>query len=523
MGWAYEVYPEVAFAQMLADMTRMRDAGANAIWLGHNNPGEVDAQKIEPGLSYAVYEALRDDNDPRHGDARRMVDAVRRALDAARATGLKVVLPIGYQIMMGTVWNERHSDALRRTSQGQPLQIYGSGITASPYAEQYRRDIRTFYEWVEREWVVPYRDVVVMLSLSDEPMGGDYSVSAAEAFIDRYGKSWDDLSPSEQWELGRFQAGVIADYAAWSAQTWHAIDPNVLTTMSFHGGETARRVWGLPEVERLFAETPSNFIVTFDAYLHDDLPTKPATSEEATELKLFLKTLGFYSKVYRKPIALWAGANAWGLAQESSSPLGTPDVTTNLMLLDDLPHRMGGGVWGIFAWNYNLKGQGLYNYSRPTTYNPNAVEIATSRAFTLLRLRQSDASRAPLDAAVVVSSRRLYDALAQTLVSDVPPPWFDASPFAELLANQNAVILSNLAILEATREAYYFIVASPFDPMDASVVAFLRARAREGRVIMCDRAMALALSPASRDWLAGWARLPDEGGIYIVETEPPVR
>lgn len=517
VGWAYEAYPDLSFAQMLAAMTRMRDAGANAVWFGHNNPGEVDAEKIEPGLSYAVYEAFEDNNDPRHGDARRMADAVRRALKSARAVGLKVVLPIGYQIMMGTPWNERNPDALRRTSEGQPLQIYDSGVTASPYAEQYRSDIRAYYEWVEHEWVEPYRDVIVMLSLADEPMGGDYSAAAAEAFAERYGEVWDKLESGEEWKLGEFQAGVIADYAAWSAQTWREIDPNVLTTMSFHGGDTARRVWGLPEIERLFAETPENFIITFDAYLHDDLPAKPATSAEAAELKLFLKTLGFCSKVYHKPLALWSGANAWGLAQESSAPLGIPDVTTNLMLLDELPQQMGGEVWGVFAWNYNLKGQGLYNYNRSTTYESQAVEIAVSRAFTTLLVRKSDAYRAPLDAVVIVSPRPLYDALAHTRASDVPPPWFDASPYANLLADRNAAIITNLLGLDMAREARYFIVTSPSDTLDASVVAFLKARAQEGRVLMVDRAMAQAVSSVSQDWSAGWESLPAKGGVYVVE------
>ena len=51
--------------------------------------------------------------------------------------------------------------------------------------------------------------------------------------------------------------------------------------MSYHGGDTTRRVWGLPDIERLFSDTPDNFIVTYDAYLHDDLPTKPANAEAA--------------------------------------------------------------------------------------------------------------------------------------------------------------------------------------------------------------------------------------------------
>ena len=62
------------------------------------------------------------------------------------------------------------------------------------------------------------------------------------------------------------------------------------------------------------------------------------------------------------------------LAQASSSPLGIPDSDTNLLLLYDLPTHAGGTPWGIFAWNYNVKQQGLYNYSRTTTYDQHNLD-----------------------------------------------------------------------------------------------------------------------------------------------------
>jgi len=55
---------------MRDDFAMMRANGANAIWLGHNNPGQVDAQKVEPGMSYAVYAALQNKNDALYDDAR---------------------------------------------------------------------------------------------------------------------------------------------------------------------------------------------------------------------------------------------------------------------------------------------------------------------------------------------------------------------------------------------------------------------------------------------------------------------
>jgi len=514
VGWAYEAYPDASFEKMRDDFAMMRANGANAVWLGHNNPGEVDAQKVEPGMSYAVYAALQNENDALYADARAMADAVKRALDAARATNLKIILPIGYQIQMGDEWNRAHPDALRLTPDGQPLNMFNSGPTASPYSPQYRADISRYYEWIENEYVEPYQDVIVMLSLADEPMGGDFSEHAKNEFARRYGKDWTELSQAELWKLGEFQSGVIADYAAWSANEWKRINPQLLTTMSFHGGDTARRVWGLPEVEKLFSQTPDNFIVTFDAYLHDDLAAKPATSDEAAQLKLFLSAIGNFSRVYNKPIALWGGVNAWGLAQESSAPLGISDAVTNLLLLNDLPTRAGGNVWGIFAWNYNVKEQGLENYARPTTFDVRTMQIAVERAFPLLRTRGIEPSAPTV--AILTAPRALYNALAESHASDIPPAWFDTTPFAHALENRNAVIVSSPQTLQAARDASYFIVASPAADLDAETLKFLRERFGEGAIIMGDESLARALDAPSKTWTQGLSRLPTVGGaIYL--------
>lgn len=514
VGWAYEAYPDASFEKMRDDFAMMRVNGANAVWLGHNNPGEVDAQKVEPGMSYAVYAALQNENDPLHQDARAMADAVKRALDAARATNLQIILPIGYQIQMGDEWNRAHPDDLRLTSDGQPLNMFNSGPTASPYSPQYRADITKYYEWIQREFVEPYRDVIVMLSLADEPMGGDYSEHAKNEFVRRYGKNWNELSQNELWKLGEFQSGVIADYAAWSANEWKRINPQLLVTMSFHGGDTARRVWGLPEVEKLFSQTPDNFIVTFDAYLHDDLAAKPATSDEAAQLKLFLSAIGNYSRAYNKQLALWGGVNAWGLAQESSAPLGIPDAVTNLLLLYDLPTRAGGNVWGIFAWNYNVKQQGLENYARPTTYDVRTMQIAVERAFPLLRTRQIEPSAPTI--AILTAPRALYNALAEARASDIPPTWFDTTPFARALENRNVVIISSSQALTNTQDASVYIVAARADDLRDETLKFLRERFGEGVIIMGDESLARALDAPSKNWTQGLSRLPTVGGaIYL--------
>ncbi|MFN2183727.1 MAG: hypothetical protein ACK2UU_07040, partial [Anaerolineae bacterium] len=174
-GWAVEAYPEDSARQMEATVRRLVDNGANVVWIGHNNPGVVDPDKVEPGLSYAVYEAFTDPADPRHGAAAAVVEAQHRMLLACRKAGVKAVLPVGYQIQMGRVWNENHPADLRLDAAGQPLDIYGGGVSATFYAPNYRRDIEAYYRWVEAEFVQPYADRLLMLNLADEPIGGDYS------------------------------------------------------------------------------------------------------------------------------------------------------------------------------------------------------------------------------------------------------------------------------------------------------------------------------------------------------------
>ena len=63
-GWALDPYPEMTADEIAFHVDRLLELGVNYIWIGHNNPGECDAKKIEPGLSYAVYEAFIDRSDP---------------------------------------------------------------------------------------------------------------------------------------------------------------------------------------------------------------------------------------------------------------------------------------------------------------------------------------------------------------------------------------------------------------------------------------------------------------------------
>src|SRR5437879_11045017 len=188
IGWAQEAHPDYSYPTFLAHLNEQKNYGANLLWIGHNNPGNVDKNKVEPGLSYAVYEALRDEKSPLHPDAVEQAAAVKRLLDAARATGFKAVLAIGYQIQMGPVWNDRHPNDMRRQHDG--LLFTSGGPSASYLSPVYQHDIQEYYRWVDREWVVPYKDVLLMLNLADEPHGGDFSAPAEPAFKAESGLRW---------------------------------------------------------------------------------------------------------------------------------------------------------------------------------------------------------------------------------------------------------------------------------------------------------------------------------------------
>lgn len=394
-GWAVEAYPEQTQAELEALLRRMAAHGANVVWIGHDNPGEVDAAKVEPGLSYAVYEAYQNPADPRHADAQAIVRAQHRMLAACAALGFQAVLPIGYQIQMGEVWNEAHPDDLRRNAQGEPLDIFGGGVSASFYSPAYRRDIERYYRWIDAHFVRPYVGTILMLNLADEPIGGDYSAHAEAAFRRQFGIGFADvgLDPGRQRQLGQFQSRYVVEYAAYSAGLWERLHPGLPVTMSFDGSQ-ARKAFTLPDVEALFRDTPPHFVVTFDAYPRDGPPHVSLSDEDLVGLFLLARSVGLYSSRYGKPVWLWAAANSWGLSQASPDPGAISDAVVNGLSLALLVRQGGGDLRGIAYWNYHVKEQGLYNDTHQTAYDPDILFQRVSASLpTLRRLMAAPASR----------------------------------------------------------------------------------------------------------------------------------
>ena len=423
-GWAVEAYPELGWEDMRGIISRQKERGSNIVLIGHNNPGEVYIDKDEPGLSYAVYRAYIDPGNPLHDDAQAMVEAQYRMLGGCRQEGMKVILPVGYQIEMGEQWNAQHPYDLRTDYYGNDLPI---GQSASFYSPAYRADIRTYYQWVNANFVQPYEDIILMINLADEPQGGDYSSHANAVFTSRYGYSFGDVGNDPQrWrQLGEFQANYVVEYAAWSASVWHEIEPEIMTTMSFCGF-LARYGYYLPDVEPLFRDTPSNFAITFDAYPRDGPCNLPITEGDLTSLFILIRSLGHYSDIYDKPVWLWSTANSWGLGQDCPDPDDKADIAdavANIYYLAQLTTQTGGQLQGINYWNYNVKEQGLYNDTNPFVYNLDEmferVSVAGTSAREIMALGtgsqgHSVAEPSPISVLLFAPSSYPYELIGQT-------------------------------------------------------------------------------------------------------------
>jgi len=330
-GWAMDAYPGDSVAYLKGEMARQLAAGANVVWLGHNNSGDVIPGKVEPALSYAVWAAYRDPGARYHDLAVAMVAAQRNALDAARALGVRVILPVGYQTQMGAAWNLAHPGDDRRTADGRLYNGPKPGdIGASFYAPDYRRDITAYYRWVDATLVRPYTGTVMMLNLADEPKDGDYSSWADAAFRAAHGYGLHDAgaSAARQEAVGRFESEYVNDYAIWSARQWLAIDPGVTVTMSYCGGY-GRVMHEGPNLESIFQKAPRNFVVTFDAYPRDGLYTTPLTEPDLIALFALVRTLGYYSAIYHRPLWLWSTGNSWGLNEGSPDRGTVADAVAN--------------------------------------------------------------------------------------------------------------------------------------------------------------------------------------------------
>lgn len=395
VGWAADAYPGESRSGLRAMVERHLAAGANFLWIGHNNPGVAERDKDEPGLSYAIYEETLEPASPCHEDARAILEAQLRLLEVCRELGVPVVLPIGYQIQMGKRWEARHPEHLRRDAEGHPIDW--GGRSASFYSPVYREDIVRYYRWVAEEVVAPYRDIIQLINLADEPFGGDYSAPAEAAFRALHGYGFQEVGedPERLRALGRFQSDMIVEYARWSAERWHEVCPEIPSTMSFcgfHGREENL----MPTVVNLFRLTPPHFEITFDLYPRDGPMTEPITRGDITALWIFLTQLGGLSGRYDKPLWMWTTGNSWGTGQASPDKGYISDAVANHYYDVDRVVAAGGRLKGLAVWNYNIKNQGLYNDPNETTWEPDEMFERISATFAEIHPVMQRSLREPL-------------------------------------------------------------------------------------------------------------------------------
>lgn len=448
VGWAYTAIPGVSRDQMIKDMARMKDLGANIVYIGHANPGDVILSGPEPGLSPAVYFALRD-NSAKAADASLIYQAIIDSLEASKNVGLNVVLPIGYQIQMGADWNAKNPDSLRLDNTGNNLDFWGSGPTASPYSPIYQRDIKDYYRWVNQEIVSKYPNVVA-INLGDEPMGSDFSHWAKEEFTRRYNSGFDN-APQEQ--RGQFLSEVIADHAALSANMWKEINPSVWTMITFH---IQREQPWVPNMETLFNKTPNTFVVSADTHLHDALPNLPLTESDSEHLYGMVRTLSYLSKVYNKKLMIWTSANAWGLTNQG----GIKEAEKNLAIIDKAIGQGGGKVAMLMAWGWNIQDQGVYRCGNQCAFDSEEMINSVSSKLALMRDSLSIQTGNTPGKVIYLPSSILNTKIGEENIDHLANAYIDLQRFN--LSEENIIYLTDGFALDQAKNSGATIIDASF-------------------------------------------------------------
>jgi hypothetical protein len=228
--------------------------------------------------------------------------------------------------------------------------------------------------------------------------------------------------PERQRLLGEFQSRYVVEYATYSAALWEELYPGLPVTMSFDGAQ-ARQTLTMPGVEALFRDTPSNFVVTFDAYPRDGLPDVPLSDGDLVGLFLLARSAGLYSARYDRPLWLWAAANSWGLSQASTDPGSVSDAVANGIALSLLVRQGGGDLQGIAYWNYNVREQGLYNDTHDTAYDTETMFDAVSGVLPMLRRLMASTPSRPevLVLSPAARSHELIGAARASVLLEVQP------------------------------------------------------------------------------------------------------
>jgi len=409
-GWAMVAYPESSAEEFRGQIKKQKNSGCNFIWIGHNNPGEADADKVEPAMSYAIYDAVTDTAHPQHTAAKEIMAAQLRFLTVCREEKMPVVFPVGYQSQMGKRWSDKNTEHLRQYHDGSIVDW--GGRSACIYSPLYREDILRYYKWIITEIVRPFSDIIKMINLADEPSGADFSPYADKEFEKRYKMSFKEAGKSGDdgiRNLGEFKAQYMIDYAVWSAEQWELIFPDIITTMSFCGFH-GREEGCMPYIPDVFKRAPKSFQPTWDVYPRDGDYQCPVKETDITPLLIFLERIAELSEKYRKAYWLWTTGNSWGLGQNSSDKANISDAIANILYVVSSAKHHNALLRGIAVWNYNIKTQGLYNDTNPIIYNPDDMFYRLTKALVSAKrfMEESDNSAEEKTPATVLTVSRDY-------------------------------------------------------------------------------------------------------------------
>lgn len=454
IGWAYTCDDTISPEQMRADMLHMRDLGCTSVYIGHDNPARAGWGSAEPGLSFAVWYEL-ETGGPEAAAAEHKLRVIVSGIEAAREADLQVVLPIDYQMQLGRWWSQNHPDDLALGPDGLPLNSYGDAI-ASPYSDTFRRDKRAYYEWVEARLLSVYPHIAA-LNLGDEPSGCDYSAHAIAEFERRYGLPWEAAS---SWERGGFQAGVVTDYAIWSAWQWYVIRPDMRTLFTLH---IERSQPFFPCYERIFQQTPSTFIVSADTHLHDAPAWVPLTEQDRNLLHNLCRQLGVWSWTTGKDIMPWHSVNHWGLNSG-----GIAEALDNHAIVIDETMNAGGRIAKTLAWGWNIRWQGLFrDEGRLSHVDKEAMLSVISEAMRESRGMLSERREPEPHTVLYFPSKRLYSLIdeARSPFAFDQTAWFDIDAID--FTSERVVMLTDGPALEDAKRRGWPIVQIGGDTGDS--------------------------------------------------------
>jgi hypothetical protein len=445
IGWAYTCDISIPPEQMLADMQRMRDLGCTSIYIGHDNPARAGWGSAEPGLSFAVWYEI-EMGGPEIAGAQEKLGVIIQGIEIARKVGLQVVLPIDYQMMQGRLWSQNNPDELALGPDGLPIESHGDTL-ASPYSEVFRRDKRNYYAWVQARLLSVYPHIAA-INLGDEPSGSDYSPHAMAVFEERYGVAWDDAS---SWQRGEFQAGVVADYAVWSAWQWNLINPNIRAMFTLHI-ERSRPFF--PCYERIYRQAPPGFIISADTHLHDAPEWVPLTWQDGNLLHNLVRQLGVWSLSTGKDVMPWHSVNHWGLNSG-----GIPEALENHDIIVNQTMDAGGRIAMTLAWGWNIRWQGLFRDEGKFAHvDKEAMLSAISAAMTAAQPTLSEQREPQEHTVLYFPSKQLY----QLVDEDRPAftfeqaPWFDITEY-DFTATRYVTMTDGPALEEASRRGWPII------------------------------------------------------------------